>query len=107
MLKPIGFWSYSGSDDDADSGRLSQLRTLVKKELQLKVGREPVNIFQDVSAIPPGSKWERQIREAIDDSSFLIPIITPAFLQSEWCYREITLFIERQERLDRDDLIFP
>jgi formylglycine-generating enzyme required for sulfatase activity len=107
MLKPIGFWSYSGSDDEADSGRLSQLRTLVKKELQLKVGREPVNIFQDVSAIPPGSKWERQIRERIDDSSFLIPIITPAFLQSEWCYREIRLFADRQARLGRDDLIFP
>ena len=84
MLKPTGFWSYSSSDDEAANGRLSQLRALLSKELQLKVGRtQKVHIFQDVEAIPPGELWEKRIREALDVSSFVIPIVTPAFLQSE------------------------
>jgi hypothetical protein len=108
MLKPTGFWSYSSTDDEHSRGRLSQLRALLTTELQQKVGRnQKVNIFQDVAAIPPGAEWERQIRSALASSFFLIPIITPALLQSEWCCREINLFREREAALGRSDLIFP
>jgi hypothetical protein len=41
-------------------------------------------------------------------SFFLIPIITPALLQSEWCCQEIALFRQREATtLRRTDLIFP
>jgi len=109
MLSPIGFWSYSNTDDDHSRGRLSQLRALLASELQQKIGRKlRVNIFQDVAAIPPGAEWEKQIRDAIDGSFFLIPIVTPALLQSEWCCQEIALFRQREATtLRRTDLIFP
>jgi hypothetical protein len=109
MLSPIGFWSYSNTDDDHSRGRLSQLRALLASELQQKIGRKlKVNIFQDVAAIPPGAEWEKQIRDAINGSFFLIPIVTPALLQSEWCCQEITLFRQREDTmLGRADLIFP
>jgi hypothetical protein len=109
MLSPIGFWSYSNTDDDHSRGRLSQLRALLASELQQKIGRKlKVNIFQDVAAIPPGAEWEKQIRDAIDGSCFLIPIVTPALLQSEWCCQEIALFRQRETTtLRRTDLIFP
>ena len=109
MLKPIGFWSYSSSDDEHSRGRLSQLRALLAAELQQKIGRSlKVNIFQDIAAIPLGTEWEKQIRDAINASFFLIPIVTPALLQSEWCCREITWFRQREATtLRRNDLIFP
>ena len=77
--------------------------------MQQTIGRsQKVNIFQDVAAIPPGTEWEKQIGEALNASSFLIPIVTPALLQSEWCCREIALFREREARtLRRNDLVFP
>jgi TIR domain/WD domain, G-beta repeat len=108
MLKPTGFWSYTNSDDAHAHGRLSQLRALLADELQQHIGRSPeVHIFQDVATIPPGAQWERQIEEALSVSSFIIPVVTPAFLQSEWCAREITAFSARMEVLGRDDLVFP
>ena len=109
MLKPIGFWSYSTTDDQYSRGRLSQLRALLAAELQGRIGRNlKVNIFQDVAAIPPGAEWEKQIRDALDASFFLIPIVTPALLQSEWCCQEIKLFREREATaLQRNDLVFP
>ena len=108
ILPPIGFWSYTSSDDEASNGRLSALRVLLAKELQLKVGRiDRVKIFQDVTAIPHGTDWLKQITNALAESSFLIPIITPAFLQSEMCCREVMHFREREIALGRDDLILP
>jgi TIR domain len=107
-LKPTGFWSYTSSDDAASKGRLSKLRGLLADELQLKIGRAPkVNIFQDVVAIPHGSKWLNEIDNALNNSSFLIAIVTPAFLQSEWCCQEVLRFGDREAKLGRDDLIFP
>jgi hypothetical protein len=108
MLKPTGFWSYSDSDDENSRGRLSQLRARLAAELQQQIGRnEKVNIFQDVAAIPPGGDWERQITEGLQTASFLIVILTPALLQSEWCCREISIFGKREASLRRGDLIFP
>lgn len=106
-LPPVGFWSYTRSDDDSARGKLSQLRVLVANELQHLVGREPVRLFQDTRAIPPGMQWEGEIRDALGQSSFLVPIVTPALLQSEWCCREIAIFREREQALGRADLILP
>jgi formylglycine-generating enzyme required for sulfatase activity len=108
VLQPIGFWSYTSSDDTAARGKLSLLRALLNDELQLKIGRsQTVKIFQDVAAIKHGEDWEKAIHAALDQSSFLIPIITPAFLESEWCCREVLHFHARAQALGRDDLIFP
>ena len=107
-LKPIGFWSYTTSDDVASGGRLSQLRLLLAQHLQLRIGREPkVHIFQDVAAIPHGTDWLKEIHKALDASSFFIPIVTPAFLQSPMCCQEVMHFRAREAALGRDDLIFP
>ena len=108
FLPPIGFWSYTSSDDSASRGRLSQLRTLLAEELQIKIGRMPrVQIFQDVATIRHGENWSGEIHRALSECSFFIPIITPAFLQSEWSCREVLRFQEREQALGRDDLIFP
>jgi hypothetical protein len=106
-LKPTGFWSYASSDDAASEGRLSQLRRLLANQLQGHVGRGEVHIFQDVAAIPPGTEWERQIDQALQQSSFFIPIITPGFLQSEWCTKEVVRFRAIMEWSGRSDLIVP
>ena len=106
-LPPIGFWSYTTTDDRSSGGHLSQLRVRSAQALQLLAGRQPVDIFQDANAIPKGSEWEDEIRRALDRSSFMIPIVTPGFLASEWCCREVLLFREREKALGRSDLIFP
>jgi hypothetical protein len=51
--------------------------------------------------------WESQISDGLQASSFLIVILTPAFLQSEWCCREVGLFGKHETTLGRGDLIFP
>ncbi|HEY0326586.1 MAG TPA: toll/interleukin-1 receptor domain-containing protein [Allosphingosinicella sp.] len=101
-LKPVGFWSYSRQDDELSFGKLSNLRKLLMAEVQQQYGKERVQIFQDAAAIVHGAEWEREIRASLGDATFFIPIITPNFIQSEWCSREVSIFLEREQDLYRD-----
>ncbi|MGA3401972.1 MAG: toll/interleukin-1 receptor domain-containing protein [Acetobacteraceae bacterium] len=106
-LTPTGFWSYTSGDDAASGGRLSQLRRLLANRLQQQVGRQQVHLFQDVETIPPGTQWEKRIEAALDEASFFVPIVTPGFLHSEWCAREVKSFRTKMRARGRDDLIVP
>jgi TIR domain len=98
-LDPVGFWSYSRQDDEHSGGRLSQLRARLSSELQINYGRDRVQIFQDSAAIPYGADWDGVIRDALNRSTFFIPILTPNFIQSEFCLHEVEIFLEREKAL--------
>ena len=100
-LRPVGFWSYSRQDDELSFGKLSNLRKLLMAEVQQLYGKERVQIFQDAAAIVHGAEWEREIRTSLGDATFFIPIITPNFIQSEWCSREVSIFLEREQDIYR------
>jgi TIR domain/Sel1 repeat len=106
MLEPIGFWSYARHDDDNSDGDLSKLRVIFGKQLKLLYGFD-VKVWQDVSAIDYGADWFSKINEALNRATFFVPIITPRLLKSEWCMKELRIFIERERLLNRTDLIFP
>lgn len=100
-LPPVGFWSYARQDDYLSQGKLSNLRSLLMFELQQLYGRGEIRLFQDASTIPHGAAWEDEVRDALAQSTFFIAIVTPNFVQSEWCCREISLFLEREKELHR------
>ena len=106
-IDPTGFWSYASNDDRSSGGQLSLLRAKLAGELAMLVGNGRVHLFQDVASIPPGADWERQIREALRQSWFFIPIITPSFLSSAWCCKEVKIFQEIKSEMGQDALIFP
>jgi formylglycine-generating enzyme required for sulfatase activity len=106
-LPPKGFWSYTTSDDLSAGGHLTELRIRLANRLQLEVGKPKVVIFQDKHAIPIGADWKKKIYGALDEASFILPIVTPGFIQSEWCCNELLYFSAREKALGREDLIFP
>jgi TIR domain len=105
----VGFFSYSREDDEAYKGRLSNLREAIQQELGALLGRSNPNfrIFQDKSAIAPGTLWEQQIRSAVEQSVFFIPIVTPRAINSKYCRFEFEAFLERERALNRSNLVFP
>ena len=98
-LPPVGFWSYARQDDELSQGKLGSLRSMLHFELQQQIGRDQVQIFQDTTTIPHGAAWEREINKALGTVTFFIPIITPNFVQSDWCCREVSLFLRREAEL--------
>lgn len=105
----VGFFSYSRDDDVDSKGNLSALRDRIQRELRGRLGRTrgTFRLWQDTAAIPQGALWEDEIKAAIAQSVFFIPIITPTTVRSPHCKREFELFLAREAELGRQNLIFP
>src|SRR5260370_5563623 len=102
----VGFFSYARSDDENSDQALSLLRRRIRSELRLQLGRE-LRLWQDTDAIPLGTLWEGEIKRAIAESTFFIPIITPSAVNSTYCRMEFEAFLDRESELVRSDLVFP
>ena len=105
----VGFFSYSREDDDAFKGMLSALRDGIQRELSAQLGRSKraFRLWQDQAAIAPGKLWESEIKTAIDELFFFLPIVTPRSVSSKYCKFEFELFLAREKAIGRSDLIFP
>jgi hypothetical protein len=105
----IGFFSYSREDDEGSHGALSALREHIQHELRAQLGRSFKNfrLWQDREAIAAGTFWEAEIKTAVGQSVFFIPIITPTVVNSPYCQLELNSFLAREAELGRSDLVFP
>src|SRR5438105_7858620 len=105
----IGFFSYSREDDEAFEGTLSALRDGIQRELSAQLGRSKTafRLWQDQAAIAPGRLWESEIKTAVEQSVFFIPIVTPRAVNSHYCKFEFETFLARERALGRTDLVFP
>lgn len=105
----VGFFSYSREDDEDSDGALSRLRDRIHRELGSQLGRSrhEFRLWQDKSAIAHGTFWENEIKTAVAQAVFFIPIVTPRAMRSQYCGVEFKTFLERERELGRDDLVFP
>jgi MFS family permease len=105
----VGFFSYSREDDESYRGRLSGLRETIQHELSAQLGRTKTTfrLWQDKEAIAPGRLWETEIKAAVEQSVFFIPIVTPRAINSDYCRFEFEAFLTREHELGRADLVFP
>ena len=105
----VGFFSYSREDDESFEGMLSALRDGIHRELSAQLGRSKTNfrVWQDQQAIAPGKLWESEIKNAVEQAVFFIPIVTPRAINSHYCRLEFEAFLAREQALGRTDLVFP
>ncbi len=105
----VGFFSYSREDDADFKGALSTLRDLIQTELRVQLGRSlrDFRLWQDRKAIASGTVWEAEIKAAIAQAVFFIPVVTPTSTRSDYCHFEFDAFAAREVALGRSDLIFP
>jgi hypothetical protein len=84
-----GFWSYVRRDDAALGGVITRLSEHVVDEYDFKRGDGAIDLFRDTAKVRWGDIWRDNVREAIQDGAFFIPIVTPRFLTSEECRNEL------------------
>ena len=104
--QPIAFMSYVRSDDEHESGRVTQFRERLSGEVRVQTGEE-FPIFQDRTDILWGQNWKERVEDTLDEVTFLIPVITPSFFRSGACREELERFLERENELGRSDLVLP
>ncbi|MDH6488370.1 toll/interleukin-1 receptor domain-containing protein [Streptomyces sp. SAI-127] len=103
---PAGFWSYTHRDDELDRGRIRRLAEAIAHAFEITTGDE-LHVFVDNNSIAWGDQWRARLDSALTSTTFLIPIITPKFLKSQECRREIITFSSHAASLGLDDLILP
>ncbi|MFB7776578.1 toll/interleukin-1 receptor domain-containing protein [Streptomyces bauhiniae] len=104
--EPVGFWSYTRRDDEIERGRIKRLVDLIADEFEIMAGRE-LHIFFDKDDISWGEEWRSRIDSAIMGTTFMIAIITPRFLKSQECRREVITFSSHASSRGLDDLLLP
>ncbi|CPS16096.1 toll/interleukin-1 receptor domain-containing protein [Mycobacteroides abscessus] len=103
---PAGFWSYAHKDDVAEDGRILRLCERIKNEFSLLTGRD-IEFFVDREAIAWGDKWRATIDDALTETTFFVPIVTPRFVASDECRRELVAFSENSKARGVPELLFP
>jgi hypothetical protein len=99
------FWSYAHRDDENDDGAVLRLSDLLRKQYELATG-EPLEIFID-TMIEWGEEWKRRIDSELSETTFFIPVLTPAYFASPECRRELVTFASQAEALGVIELVCP
>ena len=104
--KPVAFISFVGSDFQHNEEGVPQFRERLVDEVSMHTGEE-LSIFQDRDDALWAQVWKERVEESVDRATFLIAFITPRFFSSPQCRSELRTFLEREKKLDRNDLILP
>ena len=97
------FMSYARADDQHESGYISRLREWLVSEFRFQTG-ENLFVFQDTEHIDIGERWKEVLENNLDQTTLLLVILTPSYLNSEACRAELKRFLDRERKLGRDDL---
>lgn len=103
---PSGFWSYAHKDNGAEHGRILHLCELIQNEFELLSGRG-LQLFTDRSGIAWGNKWRATIDSVLTETTFFIAVVTPRYIASRECRRELLLFRQNAQARGVSELLFP
>lgn len=100
------YMSYTRFDDLYVNGALTLFRERLNGEIRAQTGGA-FHIFQSTQDIQWGQSTRDRLAQIINSVTFFIPVITPSYFNDETCRTELRLFLEREQALERQDLILP
>lgn len=95
------FISYAHFDDDRvlrekEGWVLKLYRELVNR-VRVRLGKDP-SVWLDQGEVRSHDDFENKISRRLKKTAILLSIVSPSFLQREWCQRELREFVEQAER---------
>lgn len=100
------FWSYAHDDDTRSYGRVLKLAEAISNEFALTTGSE-LDLFVDRKSLRWGEAWRSRIDDAVGEAPFFIAIITPSYLKSIECRKELIAFSGHAKSRGIDRLFLP
>ncbi|WP_298743943.1 toll/interleukin-1 receptor domain-containing protein [uncultured Microbacterium sp.] len=100
------FWSYAHEDNERSYGRVMELATAIANEYSLLSGEE-LELFVDRNDIRWGEAWRERIETALSDAPLFLAVVTPKYLRSIECRRELIAFSGLVKSRGLDRLLLP
>ena len=88
-------------------GAVSDIRAHLERELQIKTGDKKLTVFLDQSHLSGGDPWSEALEREVRDADVLVLLLSPLWIASEWCRKELRLYLDHSQALDRDRPIIP
>jgi hypothetical protein len=99
------FVSYPRVADER--GAVSDLRAHLERELMLKIGDSELVLFQDRSHLAGGDPWNEVLEKELQLAKAFLLLLSPLWLASEWCRKELEVYVSLGRALGNDRPIIP
>src|SRR5437588_6621387 len=97
------FLSYTRNKDQFN--KVSSFRERLEQELSM---RSPgATVFQDTKNLGGGQHFPEELNTALRQADLFLALVSPAWLHSEWCRREFSIFTVDATNPDRLHRILP
>lgn len=98
------FLSHSSKDRNSGSDHMRKFVNRVRDVVCSKAGIENPDraVFFDESSIRMGDEWNPALMVAVRTSRMMVCLVSPRFLNSHWCGREVEVFHRRHVRLESE-----
>jgi hypothetical protein len=104
----VALLSYAHRDDQFHRGFITTVGESIRDAVNLYLGTDGFfDVVYDAKDIKIGEQWKRKLDMIIDQTNFLIPILSPNYILSKYCLYELERFMARERDQRRDDLIIP
>lgn len=104
MDTPVAFLSYARVSDD--DGKITDLARRLQRRTR-EAGVVGFEVFVDQVSLAWGERLQEALPAAVGRSAVLIPVLSPAYFQSEWCRRELSTFLGNKADAPPRDCILP
>ena len=99
-----GFFSYARQDDEREGGKVARIRDSIQAEFALLTGEE-LDIFIDHEGIQWGDPFRKKLAEALQETTFFIPVFTPTYFLRDECRKEMQKFVSSARELGLEELL--
>lgn len=101
------FFSYAHHDQATDPAMV----TALTQELELRVNANLANarfeIWQDTHQLRTGARWNDRIEAALRASDMMIVLLSPRWIESEYCRKEYLIFEEVERQVAVGEYVAP
>jgi hypothetical protein len=101
------FFSYAHADAELDPDLFEAFSAELEKRASALLVNGDIHIWRDTQKIRTGQKWDARIEEALRNSHLLIVMLSPKWLQSDYCRKEYQIFEEVEKSLPSAEFVFP
>jgi hypothetical protein len=110
MADPLifrAFFSYARHDVETDPTLLTDFKVTLEKEVNAGLVGARVVIWRDEEGIRTGQRWDPRIEAELRRSHILIVLLTPRWIDSDYCCKEYSIFEEVEAAREVGEYVAP